>query len=200
LIKCRSDMLFLHTSALRRHACGEISECDDELDTILADAARGRRRMWMSSLFFAELTPSAFAAGAFANVDDYARHVHSLAVFVAPDPNIMLRAARYREFRWQRPVGQRRPGEHPRFMSLSDAIQIASALWVKEVVNVPNLEFLAIDADSKDDEAGRTLSLLRLQDYADDAPPDSDVMAAVRLVRTEPVFRSGHVRPPVPVA
>ena len=150
-------MLYLHTSALLRRARGEKFECDDELDTILVEAALGGRRIWMSSLVFAELTPSAFTAGAFANVDDFARHLHSLAVFVSPDPNIMLRAARLRDFQWRRPSPPRQPGDHARFMPLSDAIQIASALWVKEVVNVPNLEFLAIDAGSKDDEAGRTL-------------------------------------------
>ena len=30
-------------------------------------------------------------------------------------------------------------------MSLSDAIQVASALWVKEVVGVSDLEFLMFD-------------------------------------------------------
>ncbi len=163
------------------------------------EAALGRRRVWMSTLLFAELRPSNFVVGSFASVTDLARYLQSLAIFVAPDPNIMLRAARFRDFQWQRPAALRQPGEHPRFMTLSDAIQIASALWVKEVLNVPNLELLAIDADSKDKQTV-TLSLLRLQDYVDDAPPDSDVMAAVRLARAAPIIRSSHVQLPAPVA
>ena len=66
-------------------------------------------------------------------------------------------------------------------MSLSDAIQIASALWVKEAVDVPDLEFLTLDDWSSNEAKGaRRLSLLRLQDYADGAHANSDVMAAIR--------------------
>ena len=72
-------------------------------------------------------------------------------------------------------------------MSLVDAMQIASALWVKEAIGVPDLEFLTFDDWSSDEARGRRLSLLHLQDYADDAQPNTDVMAAIRLTRLEPV-------------
>jgi hypothetical protein len=41
---------------------------------------------------------------------------------------------------------------------------------------------------------GAPLSLLRLQDYADDARANSDVMAAVRLTRVQP-YRQGRSIP-----
>ena len=72
-------------------------------------------------------------------------------------------------------------------MSFTDAVQIASALWVKEAGGVPDLKFLMFD-DSSSNEAkgGARLSLLRLQYYAEDARANSDVMAAVRLSRIQP--------------
>ena len=72
-------------------------------------------------------------------------------------------------------------------MSFSDAVQIASALWVKEAGGVADLGFLMFDDwSSAESRRGGPLSLLRLQDYADDARANSDVMAAVRLTRVQP--------------
>ena len=72
-------------------------------------------------------------------------------------------------------------------MSFTDALQIASALWVKEAGGVPDLKFLMFD-DLSSNEAKRRarLSPLRLQDYAEDARANWDVMAAVQLTRIQP--------------
>ena len=112
----------------------------------------------------------------------------------------MLRAARLRDVKWQRPAALRRPGEQPRFLSLIDAIQLASALWVKEAAGVADLEFLAFeDFGPEEAETGGWLSLLRLQDYADEPPIDSDVLAAVRLPRAEPVLRARALPQSAPI-
>jgi hypothetical protein len=110
------------------------------------------------------------------------RYFRSLATLVTPDPNIMLRAARLRDVKWQRP-------QEP--MSLGDAIQIASALWVKEALGVPDLEFLLID-ERRTDEArgGLCHSTVRLQDYADNAHANSDAKAAARLKRVQPALQA----------
>ena len=77
--------------------------------------------------------------------------------------------------------------EKPRMMSFTDALQIASALWVKEAGGVADLKFLMFDdLSSNEAKRGPRLSLLRLQDYADDAGANSDVMAAVQLTRIQP--------------
>ena len=58
-------------------------------------------------------------------------------------------------------------------MSLGDAMQIASALWVKEAIGVPDLEFLTFDDWCSDDGKGDRLCLLHLQNYATDAKVQS---------------------------
>jgi hypothetical protein len=84
-------------------------------------------------------------------------------------------------------------------MSLSDAIQVASALWVKEAGGVTDLKFLMFDDwSSSEAKNGARLSLLRLQDYAEDARANSDVMAAVRLTRIQPLRRARSIPQPAP--
>ena len=186
-------------NVLLRHARGESGASERDIETILTEAAMGKRRLWASSVLFAELRPSVFVPERFPALADFVRHLRSISTFVTPDPNTMLRAARLRDAKWQRPAALRRPGETPQFLSLGDAIQLASALWVKEAADVADLEFLAFDDRGPDDaDAGGRLSLLRLQDYTDDLPIDSDVMAAVRLTRVEPILRSHAPRHSVP--
>jgi hypothetical protein len=189
LITSTSDRHFLHMNVLLRHARTESGDSERDLETILTEAAVGKRRLWVSSLLFAELRPSAFVPGRFPTLAEFVCYLRSIATFVTPDPNTMLRAGRLRDVKWQRPAALRRPDEKPRVLSMLDAIQLASALWVKEAADVANLEFLAFDDRAADDaEAGARLSLLRLQDYAEDMEVDSDVMAAIRLARAEPVL------------
>ena len=193
LITSTSDRHFLHVNVLLRHARTESGASERDLETILTEAAIGRRRLWVSSILFAELRPSAFVPDRFPALSEFVRYLRSIATFVTPDPNTMLRAGRLRDVKWQRPAAVRGPGEKPRFLSMIDAIQLASALWVKEAAGVADLEFLAFDDRAADDDAeGARLSLLRLQDYADDLAIDSDVMAAVRLARAEPVLHQAQ--------
>jgi hypothetical protein len=182
-----SDHHFFHTNVFLRHAGGVSGEADEHIDRILTQAAVGKRRVWVSSLLFAELRPSMFIPGRFGSLQELARYIRSLATLVTPDPNTMLRVARLRDAKWQRSRGARGEDEQPRRMSFNDAVQIASALWVKEAGGVSDLKFLMFDDwSSNEGRRGAPLSLLRLQDYADDARANSDVMAAVRLTRVQP--------------
>src|ERR1700727_1289203 len=103
---------------------------------------------------------------------DFTRYIRSLVTLVTPDPNTMRRVGRLRDAKWQRPAGVRGADEKPRMMSFSDAVQIASALWVKEAGGVADLRFLMFD-DSNEAKGGPRLSLLRPQDYVEDAADTS---------------------------
>ena len=186
-------------NVMLRHARGKSGESERDVETILTEAAIGKRRLWASSLLFAELRPSAFVGQPFPNLAEFTSYIRAIATFVTPDPNTMLRAARLRDVKWRRPVALRRSGEVPWFMSLVDAIHMASALWVKETLGVSDLEFLTFDDPVSDEaEPERRLSLLRLQDYAEDLPTDSDGLAAVQLRRVQPHLKMRPARQPIP--
>ena len=176
---------FLHTNVILRHACGASGEAEEYIDKILTQAAVLKRRVWVSSLLFAQLAPSMFVAGRFGTLHELTRYIRSLVTLVTPDPNTMLRVARLRDAKWQRPVGIRGADEKPQTMSFTDAVQIASALWVKEAGGVTDLRFLMFD-DFNEAKGGARLSPLRLQEYAEHAPANPDVMAAVQLTRIQP--------------
>ena len=199
MIASSSDKHFLHSSVVLRHANGDSGEAEHLIETILTEAAVAKRRVWVSSVLFAELRPSTFVPGRFANLFELTRYIRALATLVTPDPNAMLRVARLRDARWQTPGDGHEAQGKSRTMSLGDAMQIASALWVKEAIGVPDLEFLTFDDWCLHDaKAGNRLCLLHLQDYAVDTAVAADVKAPIRLTRLEPVVQAQAAIAPAP--
>lgn len=200
MIASNSDKHFLHSSVVLRHANGDSGEAEHHIETILTEAAVHKRRVWVSSLLFAELRPSTFVPGRFSTLFELTRYIRALATLVTPDPNAMLRVARLRDVKWHIPGDDREAERKPRAMALGDAMQIASALWVKEAIGVPDLEFLTFDDwCSPDGKPGNRLCLLHLQDYAVDVGVSPDVKAAIRLTRLEPVVHARAYPDSVPV-
>jgi hypothetical protein len=191
LIASSSDKHFLHSSVVLRHANGDSGEAEHHIETILTEAAVHKRRVWVSSVLFAELRPSTFVPGRFATLFELTRYIRALATLVTPDPNAMLRVARLRDAKWHMPGDTREAEGKPRAMALGDAMEIASALWVKEAIGVPDLEFLTFDNWCAPEGAtSDRLCLLHLQDYAVDVGSNADVKAAIRLTRLEPVVHA----------
>ena len=125
------------------------------------------------------------------------RYIRALATLVTPDPNAMLRVARLRDAKWQMPGDG--PEGKPRRMSLGDAMQVASALWVKEAIGVPDLEFLTFDDWCSDgSERGDRLCLLHLQDYAVDAGVGADVKTPTPIRRARSNRSPTRSHTPIP--
>jgi hypothetical protein len=191
LIASSSDKHFLHSSVVLRHASGDSGEAEHHIETILTEAAVHKRRVWVSSVLFAELRPSTFVPGRFATLFELTRYIRALATLVTPDPNAMLRVARLRDAKWHSPGDKSEAEGKPRAMALGDAMEISSALWVKEAIGVPDLEFLTFDNWCAPEGAtSDRLCLLHLQDYAVDVGGNADVKAAIRLTRLEPVVHA----------
>lgn len=180
---------------LLRHANNDSGEFAADVETLLSEATGNppKRALWVSNVLFGELRPSSFRPGKFEDVSGLANYIRSIATVVTPDPYVMLRAARLRDFKWTRPPDRRGRDELPRCMTLGDAIHIASALWVKEGWGVSDLEFLTFDNSSdksiETDPGTKSLPLLSLDEFTHEIGNDPDVLAVLRLPRLKPVLR-----------
>jgi hypothetical protein len=194
------DEHFLHTNVLLRCAGGRAGEAERHIETILTKAAVAKRSVWISSLLFARVRPSMFVPGRFASLAEWTRRIRSLAILVTPDPNTMLRAARLRDVKWQRPASDHQPDREPRSISLGDAIELASALWVKETHGLPELKFLMFEDRISEQAKDRgRLSYLHLEDYAEGARLNLGAVAPVRTARAQAVLGAASPPRPAPV-
>lgn len=183
---------FIDTNVLLQHANDDSGPCAADIAKIISESTgkTPTRKLWVSHVIFGELRPRSFRPGKFKDVNELARYIHSIATVVTPDPNMMLRAARLRDLSWkrERPV----KNEKPRCLTLGDSIHLVSALWVKEVTNVSDLEFLTFDnsADKsvETDRGTKALPLLSLENYTFDLT-GPDVTALISLPRLRPVLK-----------
>src|ERR1700722_4735227 len=74
-----SDHHFFHTNVFLRHASGASGEADEHIDRILTQAAVAKRRVWVSSLLFAELRPSMFVPGRFGTLQELVKEAGGVA-------------------------------------------------------------------------------------------------------------------------
>lgn len=187
---------FLDTNVILRFANNQAGSEAGDIDTIIRESIgiTKTRQIWVSSVLFAELRPSNLVQEKFSSVEDLSGYIQSLATVVTADVNTMMRAAKFRDLFWSR--ADKSKLEKPRRMSLGDAIHIASALWVKEVVGVADLEFLTFDdgksASVDGERKEKPLSLLRLHEYTDGLGNNSDVTSAVLLRRIPPILSKQH--------
>ena len=200
-----SKFHFLDTNVLLKHANNDSGEASEDIERILTEAAYGQRRLWVSSVLYAEFRPSAFLpSGRFPNLDRFVAYVSGVTTTVSPTPETMLRAARLRDLTWVRHPEIREKDEKPRYMTLGDSIHLATALWVKEALDIGDeLEFLTFDdgkAKTNEAEDGKkSLSMLRLQDYTYDIADNPDVMAVVALKRIKPLLVNPTLAVPSPI-
>lgn len=78
-------------------------------------------------------------------------------------------------------------------MTLGDAIHLVSALVVKEVHDVPDLEFLTFDNSAgrsvETDPGAKALPILSLEEFTHGISGDPDVFAVMALPRLRPILK-----------
>ena len=63
---------------------GQSGEAERQIETILTQAVVAKRRVWISSILFAELRPSMFVVGRFDTLFELTRYLRALATVVTP--------------------------------------------------------------------------------------------------------------------
>jgi len=188
---------FVDTNVVLHHANNDSGPHASDIAQIFEEAtgATPSRKLFMSSILFAELRPSSFRPGKFKDYEEFLRYVRSLATVITPDPNIMLRVARMRDLRWKRPNA--RPEEKPKMLSMGDAIHLASALFVKEGYQIADLEFVTFDNKSETtievDDQTKSLPILTLDEFTGGIGANADVVALLRLPRVRPILTQSNI-------
>ncbi len=188
---------FIDTNVILHHANNDSGQYAPDIATILEEAVgtSPKRKLWVSNILFGELRPSYFEVGKFKNYDEFVRYIRSIATVVSPDPNVMLGTARVRDISWKR--SNPMPDEKEKRLTLGDALHLMTALWVKEAVNVPDLEFLTLDNKSgtsiETDIGTKSLPLLDLENYTSGIGSNPDVIDLINLPRTRPILRQATI-------
>lgn len=158
-----------------------------DMHRILEETRGGVRKVWISTLFYAEMRPSLLSGTQFSSIDDLIDDFEGVLFPISANPDILMRAARLRDREFWKEKPQK--DEKARFMSVPDAIQIASGLFVKEALGISDIEFHTFDDGKGKKFEERGVSLLRLEEYCTHHMHDPDIQAACALPRMRPALR-----------
>lgn len=125
---------------------------------------------------------------AYKTIEELIKAIEGVMNPISPIPPIMKRAGVLRGFNFRRDDAQE--GEKNRVLTVADAIQLATCLYVKENFGISDIEFHTFD-DGKGRNYEVTLddkvvSLLRFEEYAGQHRHNTDIDAVCRLKRIKP--------------
>lgn len=186
----QSNNHFWDSCTLIRHLTQVPPELTADMAKLLDEAKAGKRKIWVSTILFAELTPSHLNERTrYKTVDDLVAEMESVLLPVTPNIEITLRAGRMRRHTFYRPDNERQHNEKNRVMSVPDAIQLATCLFVKEALGVSDIEFHTFDDGKGSNYEEKAVSLLRLDAYAKHITDCPDIEAVRKLDRLKPQFQ-----------
>lgn len=158
---------FWDSCTLIRHLTQNPPELLGDIQTILDEAKSGKRKIWHSTLLYAEFRPSLLKSSKYSNIADLIADMEGVLLPIAPNPNIMLDAGKMRDYSFQRPQSERQSTEKARVLTVADAVQLATCLYVKRALGVDDLVFNTFDDGKGRNYEEKAVSLLRFEQYVD---------------------------------
>jgi hypothetical protein len=186
---------FWDTCVLARHLTQKPPELCGDIARFLDEARAGKRKIWYSTILYAEFNPAFLTGTPFKTLNELIASIEGVMLPIGPTAPIMMRAGRLRGRIFKHHAPQET--EKNRVLSVADAIQFATCLYVKETLGISDIEFHTFD-DGKGRNYDVTLeekvvSLLRFEDYAHEHFDDPDIKAVCDLARLKPAMAQGSL-------
>ena len=176
--------LFWDSCVVTRFLTGEPDTGLGAVRTLIDEAVAGKRRIWISTILYAEVRPSQLAKSGFGSIADLIKDLEGAFLPVSPTPNIMLQAARLRDHSYLSAKPQK--DEKSRVLTVADAIQFATCLHIRDNRGCPDIRFHTFDDGKMRNYDEKAVSLLRFEQYATRLMSDPDVVAVCELPRARP--------------
>lgn len=176
--------LFWDSCVVTRFLTGEPDVGLAAVRTLIDEALAGKRRIWISTILYAEVRPSQLAKSGFRSHTELIADMAGAFLPVSPNPNIMLQASRLRDHAYLSENPQR--DEKTRVLTVGDAIQFATCLHIRDNRGCPDIRFHTFDDGKTKNYEEKAVSLLRYEQYATRLMADADVAAVCDLPRSRP--------------
>lgn len=122
-----SQNLFWDACVFYRYITRYPAEGLNDLDELVRDAVAGRRKIYYSTLCFAEVRPS-FLRPHYGRLDEFVADMGKAFEAIDPNPNVLLRAGSLKDC----PVTDPGTGQHSkRVVGTADAIHLMTCLFLE---------------------------------------------------------------------
>lgn len=155
-----------------------------DIEDFIIDAQKKQRTIFYSTMAIAEIKPSHFKTRGYGVIQDFFDDFEGAFEPIGPDPNIFANAARLRDAESVNPGGPREP---KRVIGMADAIHLMTCLYVRDVLDVPDVVFHTFDKGKGATWEGKCIPLLGFEQWFPNPEPQSLVASICGLTRLKPV-------------
>lgn len=174
---------FWDSCVLIRYLTGTPIDYVADIAKFLDEAKAGARHIWMSTMVIAEIKPQQLHLRGFQNFQQLHDDIQAAVTLVTPSVPVNMCASRLQGQQYHRTP--RADDEKLKILSSMDAVHLATAIHVRDDMEISDLEFHTFD-DGKSGPKPRGLSLLSYHMYAQHLQHDTDVKAVCDLPRMLP--------------
>ena len=163
----------------------------NDLDELVVDAVAGRRKIYYSTLCFAEVRPS-FLKPHYGRIDEFIADMGKAFEAIDPNPNILLRAGSLKDA----PVTDPGTGQlSKRVVGTADAIHLMTCLWLRDALGVSDAVFQTYDAGKGTSWEGKCVPLLGFERWYPEANRTREVEDVCGLTRGLPLHPQRSMLP-----
>jgi len=184
LTESNSQNIFWDSCVVTRYLTESPMDYVGDIGQFITEARQGKRKIWISTLLYAEVRPSQLSRKGFLSILDMINALEGAFFPIVPTPPILLRAARLRDPMFHRAKPQK--GEKDRVLTVPDSIHLATCLHLKEEMGITDIEFHAFDDGRGRNYEEKADSLLRFNEYATHLMSDPDIVAVCSLRKMRP--------------
>jgi predicted nucleic acid-binding protein len=158
----------------------------NSIQQYLREATEGKHRIYTSSLVFAEVVPSQIKKTGVGTFQQFIDDFQGAILVIDPSPNVMHRAGVLRDLPYKKQNAPKRR------LATTDAIMLASCLYLVEALNVAVDFFHTYDDGKKKGGEGKMVPLLSYQDWCEGFTSDQMKIAqpVINLKREKPIHPS----------
>jgi predicted nucleic acid-binding protein len=137
-------------------------DCYADICRFIDEAKAGRRKIYYSTMIYAEIREASIRkTQEYGTIRDFVRDLGSNFYPVDPNPNILMAAGELRSASAVNPD----PKGNSRVIGTADAIMLMTALFTRDAMGEPNLQFHSFDKGSGKSWEGKCVPLIGFQDW-----------------------------------
>jgi predicted nucleic acid-binding protein len=163
---------------------GKPPEHQADVLELLADAKKGSVKIYCSTMTFAEIRQKSLRPKGHLTINDFFQDLGSAVATIDPNPNIMIAAGELRDAEPTNPSDVTTTNK--RSIGIADAIHLETCLYLRDVLNIKDIEFQTFDAGKGRTWEGRCVPLLGFERWFPEATRTKRVRDVCGLTRKLP--------------
>lgn len=157
-----------------------------DIDMYIRDAKKGDRKIFVSTIVFAELRLWALKGAGYESVAKFVADLGRAFYPIDPNPNIMVAAGELRDATPTNPSDA--TTENQRVIGTADAIHLMTCLYIRDVMGVNDIVFHTFDEGKGKTWEGKCVPLLGFGRWFPEATRTPRVQEVCGLALTKPLY------------